>query len=54
VLAFEAIVAPKTAPRITAALEAIRTRDVVHWCHEHLGLTLQAQRRYAFAGTKTR
>jgi len=48
VLAFGAIVAKKTANSIGKALTAIRTLDVLRWCRKHLGMTIQAQRRYAF------
>jgi hypothetical protein len=49
VLAFGAMIARHSTDAIATALEAVRTCDVLQWCREHLGLTLQAQRRYAFA-----
>jgi hypothetical protein len=52
VLAFGAIVMKKTTATIGRALTAIRTRDVVQWCREHLGLSVQGQRRYAYQEQK--
>lgn len=52
VLALGAMVACHTGQAISAALAKTRTRDVLHWCREHLGFTLQAQRRYAFKEQK--
>ena len=52
VLAFGAMVADHTGEAIGAALEKIRTCNVLQWCREHLGFTLQAQRRYAFEEQK--
>jgi hypothetical protein len=46
-LAFGAIVMKKTTETIGNALSAVRTRDVLQWCQQHLGLSMQAQRRYA-------
>jgi hypothetical protein len=47
-LAFGAIVMKKTAGCIGKALTAIRTCDVLQWCRDHLGLTVQGQRRHAY------
>lgn len=47
-LAFGAIVMKKTAHSIGKALTAIRTCDVLQWCRDHLGLTVQGQRRHAY------
>jgi hypothetical protein len=52
VLSVGAIVAKNTIHTIRRALTAIRTQDVTHWCREHLGVTLQAQRCLAFNGNK--
>ena len=41
---------PRTMKR---ALETIRTTDVDAWCTEHLGITLQSQRRLIAGATKT-
>ena len=44
----------KLTPRtIKRALETIRTTDVDTWCTQHLGVTLQSQRRLAVGATKT-
>jgi hypothetical protein len=48
VLAFGAIVAQKTAAAIGKALADIRTCDVLQWCRQHLGTTLQSQRHHAY------
>lgn len=37
---------------IRQAFAAVRTCDVVQWCHQHLGLSLQAQRSYALKEQK--
>jgi hypothetical protein len=47
-LAFGAIVMKKTTETIRSALTAVRTCDVLQWCQEHLGLSVQGQRRYAY------
>ena len=47
-LAFGAVVVEKTTETIGSGLAAVRTRDVLQWCREHLGLSVQGQRRYAF------
>lgn len=38
---------------IAAGLEQVRMPDVDHWCQDHLGSTIQAQRTQAFRATKT-
>jgi hypothetical protein len=48
VLTFGAMVVKKTTTTIRRALSAVRTRDVLQWCHTHLGLTVQGQRRFAY------
>ncbi len=47
-LAFGAVVVNKTTETIRSALAAVRTFDVLQWCQEHLGLSVQGQRRYAY------
>jgi hypothetical protein len=51
-LAFGAIAMKKTTATICRALAATRTRDVLQWCREHLGLSVQGQRRYAYQEQK--
>ena len=48
ILAFGAIVMQKTTETIRQGLAAIRTCDVLQWCQEHLGLSVQGQRSYAY------
>ena len=52
-LSIGAIVASKTTGMVRDALIATPTRNVLEWCHRHLGITLQAQRCLAFSGNKT-
>jgi len=52
VLATGAMVLDLTISTISRALSAIHTRDVLAWCCEHLGPTLQAQRNYAYQEQK--
>jgi hypothetical protein len=47
-LAIGAMVMNLTTQTIAKALTAIRTRDALQWCREHLGITLTAQRRHAY------
>ena len=47
-LALGAAVGKQTVQTVRRAFATIRTRDVVQWCRQHLGLSLQAQRHYAF------
>jgi hypothetical protein len=51
-LALGAAVGRQTVGTVRRALAVIRTRDVVQWCRQHLGLSLQAQRSYAFKEQK--
>jgi len=51
-LAFGAMVLEKTTETICRGLAAIRTCDVLRWCQEHLGLSLQGQRSYAYREQK--
>jgi hypothetical protein len=47
-LALGAAVGKQTVQTVRRAFATIRTRDVTQWCRQHLGLSLQAQRSYAF------
>ena len=51
-LSFGAIVSTKTHETIQAALNCIRTTDVLSWCRTTLGNTLQSQRKLAFEQNK--
>jgi hypothetical protein len=56
VLALAACVVKPTAEYLTAALKHTKHQDVLDWCRIHLGISLAAQRRQAYAlsqGTKT-
>lgn len=44
-LSIGAAIGTTTPSIIHQALEAVRTADVAAWCHKHLGVTLQSQRR---------
>jgi hypothetical protein len=52
-LSIGAIVGQRTHSVLQRALEKTRTSDVTTWCHKHLGLTIQAQKRTALSATKT-
>jgi hypothetical protein len=52
VLAFGAMVMEKTTETIRRGLAAIRTCDVLQWCQEHLGLSVQGQRSHAYQEQK--
>lgn len=56
VLSMAAAVVKPTKENITAALEAVKVRDVIAWCGSKLGVSVQSQRCQAFAcaspGTK--
>ena len=52
-LSFGAIVSEKTHETIARALDTVRTSQVGEWCCKNLGVTLQSQRKLAFAGNKT-
>lgn len=52
-LSIGAIVGQRTRSLIQHALEQTRTSDVTTWCKDHLGLTLQSQKRNALSATKT-
>ena len=51
-LSLGAVVGNTTAQLVHRALEACRTKHVRSWCHQHLGATLQSQRRIAYAQDK--
>jgi hypothetical protein len=53
-LSFGTIVSRKTHDVIQAALASVTTRAVSDWCTSNLGITLQAQRAFAFDGNKNR
>lgn len=52
-LSFGAMIGSKTTSTIKDALEQVRTMEVHNWCKEHLGITLQSQRRLTLRATKT-
>jgi len=52
-LSIGAMIGQKTRLTIVNALQQIRTVDVHKWCQEHLGRTLQSQRRLVLRATKT-
>jgi hypothetical protein len=51
-LALGAAAGRKTVQTVRRAFATIRTRDVVQWCHQHLGMSLQAQRSHVFREQK--
>lgn len=51
-LAIGAIAMKKTTATISRALAATRTRHVLQWCRQHLGLSVQGQRRHAYQEQK--
>ena len=48
VLSLCAVLAPNTADVVRQALEFSRTRDVLNWCHEKLGPSVQSKRKLAY------
>ena len=52
VLSLGVMVSTRTAETIGAALERCRVRDVLDWCREKLGVSVQALRRRAYAEPK--
>ena len=52
-LSFGAIVLDKTTDTVRRALETTNTQDVYDWVKNKLGITIQAQRKFAFERTKT-
>ena len=53
VLSLGAMVSKWTAESIRDALERCRVRDVLDWCRKNLGVTVQSQRRQAYATTRS-
>jgi hypothetical protein len=53
VLSLGAMVSKWTAESIADALEGCRVRDVLDWCRKNLGVTVQSQRRQAYATTRS-
>jgi hypothetical protein len=51
VLAMAAAVNRHTTDSISQALAQVKTKDVLAWCKEHLGVSVQSQRRQALAKT---
>lgn len=51
-LSFGSIVSKKTHDVIQTALTSVTTRAVAKWCQDKLGVTLQAQRAFAFKRNK--
>lgn len=52
-LSIGAMLGKQTASHIKQALETVRTAEVATWCRDHLGLTIQTQRRLTLGATKT-
>ena len=48
-LSVGAIVSKTTSEVVQKAMEAVRTKDVIEWCKETLGQSVQSKRRQAFA-----
>ena len=55
ILGMAAAVVEPSQEYILRALTAVKTKHVLSWCREHLGITVQAKRHHALvaAGTKT-
>lgn len=54
VLAMAAAVARPTADYMSQAMAQVKTQDVLTWCKEHLGVSVQSRRRQAFANIGTK
>jgi hypothetical protein len=52
-LSIGAMVGKQAKAEIKTALQSVTTADVITWCKQHLGITLQAQRKLALGATKT-
>jgi hypothetical protein len=52
-LSIGAIVGRQATATIKTALQTVTTANVITWCRDHLGVTLQAQRKLALSDTKT-
>jgi len=48
VLSLCAVLGPTTAQVLQQAMQSTRTQDVWNWCHEHLGHSVQSQRKLAY------
>ncbi|MCH7688132.1 MAG: hypothetical protein IH899_15870 [Planctomycetes bacterium] len=48
VLSLCAVLAPTTAEVVGQALQSSRTKEVLNWCHENLGLSVQSKRKLAY------
>jgi hypothetical protein len=53
-LSFGAFLAETTTHAVKQAMDHSRTKQVLHWCQEHLGTTLFAQRKLAFTASATK
>lgn len=55
ILGMAAAVVEPSHEYLLRALAAVKTKNVLSWCHEHLGVSVQAKRHHALvaAGTKT-
>lgn len=51
VLSLCAVLAPTTAEVVQQALQCSRTKEVLNWCHENLGLSVQSKRKLAYNPT---
>lgn len=51
-LSIGAMVGRRASDTIQTGLQAVTTADVSTWCKDHLGITLQAQRKIAMGATK--
>ena len=52
-LSIGAMVGRQSLSGIRAALENVRSADIDAWCREHLGVTIQSQRRRLLSAIKT-
>ena len=52
-LGLAAAVVRPTREYLEEAFARVKTEDVANWCRDHLGISLQAQRRQAFAAAGT-
>ena len=48
VLSLCAVLGPTSAAVVQQALQTSRTKDVLNWCHENLGLSVQSKRKLAY------
>jgi hypothetical protein len=54
VISFGSLLAETTTQVVNAALQHSNTQKVLAWCARHLGITVFAQRKIAFAGGATK